>query len=137
MPDLPPPAPIPWAVVRSGWTRGIRTWHLEAVVMLAALASVVALTNPASWQHWVGAAAVFVGTRAVSVADRLREKEQSGLDLPVECVGELRRYTVAKEFLWLVYFVSLEAWPALVGVAIFLGYPFWRAAYRRAWPIGR
>lgn len=112
----------------------MKTWHGEALVMAAALFGVVAVTDP-SWIQWVGAAAVWVTSRHMSVADRLREKEELGLERPVECVHWLERYWIAKEGLWLVYFVTLGAWPALVGVGLFLGYPLWRRWWRRRHPI--
>lgn len=48
----------------------------------------------------------------------------------VECYWKLKWYLVAKEILWLVTFVLLGAWPALVGVGLFLLYPVWRHYYR-------
>lgn len=48
----------------------------------------------------------------------------------VECHWKLKWYLVVKEILWLVTFVLLGAWPALVGVGLFLLYPVWRHFYR-------
>lgn len=52
------------------------------------------------------------------------------LDHYVECYWKLKWYLVGKEILWLVTFVLLKAWPALVGVGLFLLYPVWRHFYR-------
>lgn len=108
----------------------LRTWHLEASVVALALFGVT-LAFSSDWVGWIGASAVFLTSRHASVADRLREKEKYGLDDPVVCLPWLNLYWVAKEALWLVYFVSLEAWPALVGVALLGLYPLWRGYYRR------
>jgi len=54
--------------------------------------------------------------------------------LHVDCHHWARRYLVSKEICWLVYFVMLGAWSALVGVGIFLFYPVWRHYYRTKKP---
>ena len=114
----------------------IPTWRLESLAMATVLGGVVLFTD-SGWLPWVGAAAVYLTSRHMSVADRLREKEQLGLETSVHCVSWLERYWVGKEILWAVYFVALEAWPALVGVALFIAYPYWRRWYRRRWPANR
>ncbi len=115
----------------------MRTWHLEALVMGAVLVVVGIVDDPADWVVWVGVAAVWVTSRHMSCGDRLKEKEQLGLDRPVDCVTWLDRYWLGKEALWLVYFVALEAWPALGGVALFTLYPVWRRWYRSRYPADR
>jgi hypothetical protein len=44
------------------------------------------------------------------------------------------RYLVAKEVLWLAYFVLHHSWSALAGVFVFLAYPLWRRWWRRRHP---
>jgi len=53
--------------------------------------------------------------------------------LHVDCHHWARRYLVGKEICWLIYFVVLGAYTALVGVAVFLAYPIWRHQYRKRW----
>lgn len=108
----------------------MKTWHIEAAVMAAILIATV-LISGGSPVEWVGAAAVWVSTRHMSVADRLREKEEARAAPEVECYRWLDRYLITKEVLWVVYFVWLGAWSALVGAGIFLAYPYWRMVYRR------
>lgn len=52
----------------------------------------------------------------------------------VECYRWLQRYFIGKELCWLVYFVWLGAWSALVGVFIFMLYPLWRRYHLRPRP---
>lgn len=112
----------------------VKTWHLEAVFIGSVLVFSTILLTDAQWYDWVGVGAVFLASRHMSVADRLREKEESiagthGND--VECVRWLNRYWAAKEVLFLVYFFSVGATAAVVGSVVFFLYPFWRGYYRR------
>lgn len=111
-----------------------RTWHVEAAVMAAILAATVIATGN-TLIEWVGAGAVFLSSRHMSIADRMREREEQRLVSEVPCHAWLDRYWVAKEVLWLGYFIALGAWSALVGVGMFLAYPYWRRLYRRWRPI--
>lgn len=114
----------------------IRTWHVEATVIALALATTVILSGGTATE-WLGAAAVFLSSRHMSVADRLRECEESRATVEVDCFAWLDRYWIAKEVLWIAYFVLLSAWSALVGAVLFLGYPYWRRWYRRRKPLRR
>lgn len=53
----------------------------------------------------------------------------------VECHWKLKYFLVSKEICWLVYFVVLGAYSALVGVGVFLAYPVWRHQYRKRKPL--
>ncbi len=112
----------------------LRTWHVENAVVAAALAS-VALVTGGRWVEWVGAIAVYCGFCHASIAERMREREAARPVPSVECHRLSTRYFVAKELCWLVYFVALHAWSALVGVALFLAYPAWRRLWRRWHPM--
>lgn len=59
------------------------------------------------------------------------------LRVHVECYWKLKWFLVAKEILWLATFILLKAWPALVGVGLFLLYPVWRHYYRKRRPHAR
>jgi hypothetical protein len=114
----------------------VRTWHVEAAVIAVVLV-VTVLVAGGGWVEWVGAAAVWVSSRHMSVADRLREREERRPTSEVECYRWLDRYWIGKEALWLVYFVALGAWSALAGVVVFIAYPYWRRAHRRWHPLDR
>lgn len=99
--------------------------------------------------EWLGAAAVLAAFAHGQVSDRLAEHARKTdryaananghLGMPVResrhhayCWRWSLRYFVAKESLWLVYFVAHRSWSALAGVFVFLAYPLWRRWYRKA-----
>jgi len=114
----------------------IRTWHIEATVMAVILAATVLFTE-GGLTEWIGASAVLVATRRMSVGDRMREKEERRAVHEVDCYAWLDRYLVLGELLFAWYFIRLGAWAALVGGALFLLYPYWRRLYRCWRPMER
>lgn len=111
----------------------LKTYQLEQVFVGLVLI-IAALITQRGLIEWVGVVAVFLNFGHVSVADRLREAEelrQQHKDLvSVECYKKLDHYYFSKEIFWLLYFVLLGAWSALVGVGLFLLYTPWRRMYR-------
>ena len=117
----------------------VRTWHFELVVACVVLAT-VALAAGGSWIELAGAGAVMLTFAYMQVTDRLAEHEADSMMLleeeqiadtkRVHCHAWAGRYLVAKESLWLVYFVAKGAWSAIAGVALFLAYPLWRRWWR-------
>ena len=105
----------------------MRTWQIEAGIVGIVLASVVIATGGQTVE-WLGATAVLLTFFHAQVSQRLMEKEKARHpDLQqVKCYQWLGRYFLAKEICWFGYFVLLNAWSALIGVGIFLIYPFWR-----------
>lgn len=112
----------------------IRTWHIENAVVALTLGSVVAITG-GRWIEWVGAAAVFCGFCHASIAERMREREAARPVPSVECHRLSTVFFLLKEAGWLVYFIALHAWSALVGCGIFIAYPLWRKLWRRWQPL--
>ena len=107
----------------------IRTWQYEAAFVAVVLAAVAYFTGN-DIKEWIGAAAVLFSFMHAQVSDRMAE-EQAAMPVPsVECHSKAGRYFLAKEALWFVYFVMSQTWAALVGVGIFLIYPFWRRYYK-------
>jgi hypothetical protein len=113
------------------------------MVVVGNILAVVATFTANSDNHyveWVGALAVLLTFGHVQVADRLAERaaqdEQLG-QVTVECHNMAVNYLVHKEVCWLIYFLVLGAYSALVGVGVFLLYPFWRRFYRKRRPLGR
>ncbi|WP_438029010.1 hypothetical protein [Sorangium sp. So ce233] len=111
----------------------MRTWHVEHAVVVAVLSTVVLATGGALVE-WVGAAAVYAGFGHASVSERLAEREAARARPEVHCYAWAARYWVAKELLWLAYFVAHRSWSALVGCGVFLVYPLWRRYWRRIHP---
>lgn len=109
------------------WTR---TWVWELGTVALALVAVLLATH-APLVEVIGSGAVLASFAHGQVSDRLAERDAARAVPEVHCVAWARRYFLAKEALWLVYFVAKGAWSALVGCAVFLVYPAWRAWYRR------
>lgn len=119
-----------------------QTWQVEATFIFAALAAVAVgrlIITGHGWVEWLGVFAVHFSARHASVANRLEEKEhhrvKTGGQAEVECYRHLSRYFYLKEALWCAYFVLVGAYSALVGVAIFLAYPWWRKTWRTYHPV--
>lgn len=112
----------------------VRTWHVEIAVVAAVLFGLAAARG-ARWPEWVGAGAVLASFGHAQIADRLTEREARRPVPAVECYGKAVYYFVAKEALWVVFFVATGAWSALVGCALFLLYPVWRRAWRARHPL--
>jgi hypothetical protein len=116
--------------------RSIPTWAIE-LIATACVLGIVWAASGSSWLELLGAAAVLAAFAHAQVADRMTEREAARVSPDVHCWRWSRRYFVAKEALWFVYFAAHGSWSALAGVVLFLLYPLWRAAYRRLWPLRR
>lgn len=106
------------------------TWQIEAAFVFLVLLAVILIAG-GRWVEYVGATAVFFSFMHAQVSDRMAEEQSKMIDPSVECYRWSQRYFFIKEAMWLVYFVALNAWSALVGVGVFLLYPMWRKYYRR------
>src|SRR5579859_2588833 len=115
-----------------------RTYYIENVFVALCLAAVVMIFGRTQLE-WIGALAVFFTFCHASVGFRLEEQQALLLKktghASVECFYKMKRYFLLKETCWFIYFTAIGAYSALVGVFIFLLYPWWRAAWRRAHPI--
>lgn len=107
-----------------------RTWQLESAVALAVL-SVVAIACGNRPIEWIGVGAVWFSFMYGQVSDRMAEKQAAAVAPDVPCWRKARAYFIGKELLWAAYFVAHHSYSALVGCALFLAYPAWRAWYRR------
>lgn len=116
--------------------RPVKTWIPEAAVVGVILGGSL-LLSPVTVAAVLTAAAVFASFLHVQVADRLQEHEAVRAEPAVPCHYKLKRYLILKEVLWVLTFVLLQAWPALVGCGIFLAYPIWRRFYRKSYPLKR
>jgi hypothetical protein len=112
----------------------LKTYHLEQV-FVAIILIITALITQRGLVEWVGVIAVFLNFGHVTVAERLREAEAMrharNEPVVVDCYKKLDYYYFGKELFWLVYFIMLGAWSALVGIGIFLLYRPWREMYRK------
>jgi hypothetical protein len=108
----------------------LHTWHVELLVVGTILSAVNVILKRGTLE-WVGALAVLVSFAHGQVSDRLAEKEGQKSSPEVDCYRMSRRYFVAKEVLWVLYFVMSGAWSPLIGCGLFLVYPIWRSWWRK------
>jgi hypothetical protein len=103
---------------------------VELGAVATALVAVVALRH-GPFLEWLSAAAVLASFAHGQVSSRLAEQEGARARPSVECWKWSTRYFVMKEAFWAAFFFASGAYSALVGVALFLAYPAWRAWWRR------
>jgi hypothetical protein len=118
----------------------LKTWMIESAVVFAILATVSILTGN-RWVEWIGTFAVLFTFNHASVSNRLEEMEaerhKATGKAAVDCYKWSTRYFILKECLWFAYFILHQSYAALVGVILFLIYPFWRTWYRKRYPLNR
>jgi hypothetical protein len=112
----------------------MKTWQMEGAVVALLLASTAILTGN-RWQEWVGALAVQLTFHHAAISDRMAERQARMAKPDVTCFRWSVRLFLAKESVWLVYFAVSHTYSALVGVFLFLLYPFWRKMYRQYHPL--
>ncbi len=120
----------------------IYVWWIEVAFVFGILASVAVIRIIATghgWVEWIGVFAVTFTFSHASVANRMEEKEGKRVEKTgkpeVECYKSLQRYFYLKEICWLVYFVLVGAYSALIGTGIFLTYGWWRKTWRKYHPL--
>lgn len=112
----------------------MKTWKLEMLVVFVVLGTVVWFKG-GGWLEWLGAAAVLAAFGNAQVTFRMAEREGQKPKPDVHCHAWAGRYFLAKELLWIAYFVAHKSWAALVGAGVFLLYPLWRIWWRKRHPL--
>lgn len=114
----------------------VKTFVVENAFVLIILVVTNLLT--ADWHNpwkWIQVLAVYLTFEHAGISQRLeemqRKKVQELQTVEVECYNKLWKVFVGKELLWMATFIYLQAWPALVGVFIFLMFYPWRKLWRK------
>jgi hypothetical protein len=112
----------------------MKTWHYEVIFVGLVLCGVtIFFAN--NWINWITTAAVWVTFNHAQIADRLQER-QGVMDKPtVECYHKLNKLFATKEVLWIVAFVLMKNYAAIIGSIMFALYPIWRKIYRKYKPL--
>ena len=113
---------------------GLRTRHIENIFVLLVLAIPLYISGYHA-TDWLAYGAVFFTFKHAQIADRMREQEEAREKPSIECAEWSDRFFVAKEVLWVGFFILAGAYTALVGCGLFLLYPAWRRFYRKRWPL--
>lgn len=107
----------------------MRTWYYEIFVIAAVLVTVDILFA-SNLINWVTTFAILLTFNHAQIADRLQER-QGKMDKPtVECYHKLNKLFAAKEIVWIVAFILMRNYAAIVGSGMFSLYPIWRKFYR-------
>jgi hypothetical protein len=112
----------------------VKTYQIEIIVVGTILSGVVLATHGGILE-WLGSLAVLCSFCHGQISDRMAEKESKKETPDVHCWQWSLRYFIAKEALWLIYFLAHRSYAALVGVFIFLLYPLWRKFWRTRYPV--
>lgn len=105
----------------------MKTWKLEALFVAGILYNVWIYTGAQPWEL-VGSLAVLFTFMHAQVGFRFTEEASDRFPEGhhVHCHRWMSRYFILKEILWFALFMHKAMWAALVGVGVFLLYPFWR-----------
>lgn len=118
----------------------MKTFYFEMVFVATVLAIVFVLSGKTDVEA-IGALGVLCTFGHASVANRMAEQiahyEKTTGIVVVSCYKWEKYYFYMKEILWFSYFLKLGAYSALVGVIVFLLYPFWRRLWRHYYPYQR
>lgn len=107
----------------------MKTWHYETFVMgiVLCVVDLFFANNPI---NWITTLAILLTFNHAQIADRLQER-QSKMDIPtVECYHKLNKLFTAKEICWIIAFLLMRNYSAIVGSLLFAAYPYWRKYYR-------
>lgn len=115
----------------------LKTYHYEYAVVLAILTVPLFFAKEIRLSELVVTAAVFFTFCHASVADRMQERQAAMATPDVHCYWKSNYYFMAKEFLWITFFIMIKSWAALTGAVVFFLYPFWRKFYRKKYPLNR
>lgn len=112
----------------------MKTWHYETLVVIFVLAGQLFFTH-FHLTEIICAFAVLFTFQHAQIADRMQERQALQVKPDVECYRKSNRYFVAKELLWIVFFVMTKSFSALSGAIVFCLYPLWRKYWRKIHPI--
>jgi hypothetical protein len=108
----------------------MKTWKYEILVVAIILVAVTFFTKN-DWVNWVTTLAILLTFNHAQIGDRLQER-QGAMDKPtVECYHKLNKLFAGKEVCWIIAFLLMKNYAAIVGSALFAVYPIWRKYYRR------
>ena len=108
----------------------LRTWHYEVAVMTLVLCVVnYFFANNAI--NWVTTLAIILTFQHGQIGDRLQERQDKLEIKTVECYHKLNKLFAGKEIVWIIAFIMMKNYAAIVGSLLFFLYPFWRKYYRK------
>jgi hypothetical protein len=107
----------------------IKTWIWE-VVVVAIFLIISLFFKSFEWSEIICSIAVLFTFMHGQVSDRMYEKQAEREKPDVYCYMYSQYYYLAKEIMWVAYFLAIQSYAALIGAIVFLLYPLWRKLYR-------
>lgn len=112
----------------------MKTYHFEYTVVAAVLCTVAILAGN-SLKEWLCAVAVLLEFGEATVVDRLLEDSRDPHVLRHRrSVRKMLPFAVTRETIWVIYFILVHSYSAIVGCVVFLLYPLWRKLWRTIHP---
>lgn len=114
--------------------------HYIETLIVAIILSAVALISKKGAVEWFGVVGVILTFEYQVLSTYLTEHSEARKriksDVKSDTVHkEIRIIYLLKECIWVVYFIFLGAYSALVGSIIFILYAYWRKTYRKHIPL--
>lgn len=108
----------------------MRTWVYEIIVIGLVLCTIdIVFAN--NLINWITTLAILFTFNHAQIGDRLQERQHK-MDQPtVECYYKLNKLFTIKEILWIISFLLMHNYSAIVGSCLFALYPYWRKYYRK------
>jgi hypothetical protein len=111
----------------------MKTWKIEISVVAFILLVINFFTHKLFSIELLSSFAVIFSFGHAQIASRLAEQESLKSIPNIKCYYKLIYFFIAKEILWFIYFLFNHCYSALIGVIIFLIYPFWRKMWLTKW----
>jgi hypothetical protein len=108
----------------------MKTWHFE-ILIVAIILSMVTLFFANNIINWITLIAILLTFNHAQIGDRLQARQSAMIVPDIECYWKLNKLFIAKEVTWIVAFLLMGNYAAIVGSLLFAIYPFWRKYYRR------
>lgn len=107
-----------------------KTWQYESLVILVLLISTL-FFKKIRIEDILCLLGVWFTFMHGQVSERMQEKQGQMAKPDVECYKWSGRYFLIKEILWIMFFLTIKSYPALMGSIVFALYPFWRKLYNK------
>ncbi len=118
---------------------GPKAHYSETALVFVVLAS-TAIISGKGWIEWLGVFGVIFTFEYQVLSTYLREHAEAKKKRGVHGKSdgfykEIQILYYAKELIWILYFIVLGAYSAIVGTIVFILYGTWRKLYRQEFPL--
>ncbi len=107
----------------------MKTWHYE-IIFFAVVLFITDYFFANNLVNWVTMCAILMTFNCAQIGDRLQEGQRKMVLPTIDCFHKMNKLFSAKEILWMLAFVLMKNYAAIIGSVLFFVYPFWRKFYR-------